>query len=146
MIDKNKFGYDLGPAIFNELRKAGVYGEAAQTLIDKISGELWADFLDRVTETVQKDGWELRKGTDLHASTPPVSVDSDASPPAFPKPATPMQVQDFGHNGMSLRDYFAGQALTGLMASSATDDESFNGICDMAYSAADDMLARRGKG
>ncbi len=43
------------------------------------------------------------------------------------------------HPGMSLRDYFAGQALTGLMAAGVGD-----GATTYAYFLADKMLADRG--
>lgn len=42
--------------------------------------------------------------------------------------------------GMSLRDYFAGQALTGLLAG---DRESFSSLPARAYQIADAMLAER---
>jgi hypothetical protein len=137
MTKISEFVDDLGPAIFKEIKKAGPYGEAIHIMIEKMNDDIWRDFLYQVADRLQEDGWEIRKGTFSPASTPTVSVDSDASPPAFPMAAT---------NGMTLRDHFAGQALAGLMASSATDNDTFNGICDMAYKAADEMLARRGKG
>ena len=57
--------------------------------------------------------------------------------PAFPS-------DRFGELGMSLRDYFAGQALTGLLANpeQATDAEY---IARWSYLNADAMLAERQK-
>ena len=46
--------------------------------------------------------------------------------------------------GMSLRDYFAGQALAGLCASTDHDSAPSKGIlADWAYQQADAMLAAR---
>ncbi len=54
----------------------------------------------------------------------------------------------FAQPGMSLRDYFAGQALIGLLASTVEQE-----LCDeprdyaiTAYSFADAMLSARGRG
>ena len=57
--------------------------------------------------------------------------------PAFPS-------DRFGEGGMSLRDYFAGQALAGLIACPNTsgDEEPF--ACN-AYKFADAMLTEREK-
>ena len=72
------------------------------------------------------------------------------NPPAFPRPGfeQPAGLQD----GMTLRDYFAGQALAGLCANhgfinSASWDAAPNAvIASRAYSLADAMLAEREKG
>lgn len=45
--------------------------------------------------------------------------------------------------GMTLRDYFAAAALQGLIASGTTT--SYSGLGEMAYQAADKMLAAREK-
>lgn len=72
-------------------------------------------------------------------------------------PAYPCEVYTAGGHpagksmGMSLRDWFAGQALTGLLSSPAV--QRFNGEiveCEahyaaMAYAAADAMLKQRGE-
>lgn len=66
-----------------------------------------------------------------------------ANPSAFPTSAI--------NSGMSLRDYFAGQALAGLIANAETPDLliglGFKGSKDMtaecAYAHADAMLAHR---
>lgn len=65
--------------------------------------------------------------------------------------AFPMQFDDGSHqNGMTLRDYFAAAALTGLIANSYSDgvqkplSHATNvEMADMAYGAADEMLKRR---
>lgn len=52
-------------------------------------------------------------------------------------------------SGMSLRDWFAGQALTGLLAANATYEfrtDNRVGIADDAYAHADAMLSARKKG
>jgi hypothetical protein len=45
--------------------------------------------------------------------------------------------------GMSLRDYFAGQALTGLCSSKSWDDGEEKVVALWAYDLADAMLAAR---
>lgn len=62
-----------------------------------------------------------------------------SSDPAFPYPT-----RDF--LGMSLRDWFAGQALVGLM-SNWFREANMGGedIAGLAYGVADDMLAERAK-
>ena len=55
------------------------------------------------------------------------------------------------HTGMSLRDWFAGQALAGWLASypdEGLDDipATARGVADFAYLVADAMLAARAKG
>lgn len=46
------------------------------------------------------------------------------------------------HAGMSLRDYFAGQAIVGMHAHPA--NEVPNGVAQWAYAVADAMLIERG--
>lgn len=67
---------------------------------------------------------------------PPVM---DTSEPAFP---FSYGDDDYAGRGMSLRDYFAGQALVGVMASAngAIPAEQFAAA---AYQVADAMLAAR---
>lgn len=70
--------------------------------------------------------------------------------PAFPNPALadPDYRPVSGDAGMSLRDYFAGQALAGIMSN--CDNTGLNGWSDIqdlaakyAYAVADAMLAAR---
>lgn len=50
-------------------------------------------------------------------------------------------------DGMSLRDWFAGQALTGLLAFPNSHlDTTIPTFCDNAYAYADAMLAARERG
>jgi hypothetical protein len=58
------------------------------------------------------------------------------NPPAFPR-----DHRYSGHNGMSLRDWFAGQALCGLLASEMDADNVT--FARGAYNIADAMLAAR---
>ena len=60
--------------------------------------------------------------------------------PAFPK--------GYGQgNGMTLRDWLAGQALVGLLASPKTDGSTTNAhMAEVAHGLADAMLAERAKG
>jgi hypothetical protein len=80
----------------------------------------------------------------------------DKNPPAFPRPDTDHgSYGHHGHDGMTLRDWFAGQALasaamTALVLSSKdpsqTDAGAINGVVTGAYAIADAMLAHRQKG
>lgn len=55
------------------------------------------------------------------------------------------QVQ-YGHNGMTLRDYFAGQALAGMLSNSSARGTSAT-YTEASYGFADSMLvARRAEG
>ncbi len=73
---------------------------------------------------------------------------------AFPKPAETIMNNDgrsgtwlMRNDGMSLRDYFAGQSLAGQMASFTNQDNiaSPEQLADWAYGVADAMIARREK-
>ena len=50
------------------------------------------------------------------------------------------------HHGMTLRDYFAGQALAGICASDLYAGENIFKMANMAYANADAMIAERDKG
>ena len=68
---------------------------------------------------------------------------------AFPS-IEPQSEYDADHPGMTLRDYFAGQALSGLISENAHPQsagswESVGEICDEAYNFADTMLISRNK-
>lgn len=85
----------------------------------------------------------------------------DESMAAFPRPGYfnpdgPMGSDCDAYEGMTLRDWFAGQALIGIYANSilssgiakdAHDEKEspISAIADMAYLAADAMLAQRSK-
>ena len=56
---------------------------------------------------------------------------------AFPQPIS--------GGGMSLRDWFAGQALMGMMANGAGVELGSVGVAQSAYHVADAMLAERGQ-
>lgn len=63
--------------------------------------------------------------------------------PAFPNITPDMCIQ--GGPGMSKRDWFAGQAMAGWLASFGPDDGyRAAGIADFAYEIADAMIARSG--
>lgn len=67
-------------------------------------------------------------------------MSKDTGGPAFP-------VQDMGIHGafgMTLRDYFAGQALAGCLAHNHTDIASSH-VAEVAYRMADAMLNERAK-
>ena len=71
--------------------------------------------------------------------------------PAFPSPmftrqadGMPMSSQEYGLGGMTLRDYFAGQALAGFCAAPLDlRNHSDEVMAIGAYTAADAMLAAR---
>lgn len=76
--------------------------------------------------------------------------------PAFPRPISDNgqdhpadRVVSYAQDGMSLRDYFAGQALQGIMAGYWGNPEIFElsaeVISNEAYIAADAMLKARGE-
>jgi hypothetical protein len=69
--------------------------------------------------------------------------DRDTGGPAFPfwNPGTS---QDGQQTGMTLRDYFAGKALAGMLASTPDEDDPEKFACD-AYLSADAMLKERSK-
>jgi hypothetical protein len=48
--------------------------------------------------------------------------------------------------GMSLRDYFAAAALTGIRANDSVEWNEYSGIAKCAYLQADAMLAARKEG
>lgn len=62
------------------------------------------------------------------------------NPPAFPMQFLGDEGTDNKEEGMSLRDYFAGQAMIAL-ALHATD---YNAMANRCYNLADAMLGRRG--
>lgn len=64
--------------------------------------------------------------------------------PAFPCMA-PANIHPGSAPGMTLRDYFAGQALVGLLGSPFTDTDTNIAYANVAYILADAMLAERDK-
>jgi hypothetical protein len=69
------------------------------------------------------------------------------NPNAFPEPSSgpyPNGEIVQGREGMSLRDYFAGQALAGMLANQrAYDEVRAEVIANMSYDQADEMLKVR---
>lgn len=69
------------------------------------------------------------------------------NPQAFPSNTDRHDDMFVGHYGMTLRDYFAGQALTGYLASAT--DEFHNKVpsytAHRVYEIADNMLRERSK-
>lgn len=84
-------------------------------------------------------------------------MDKKTGGPAFPSQAdvykseetgTLVRLKPEGCDGMTLRDWFAGQALTGMLASAPVADRSkpnHKGWAANAYAFADAMLAERSK-
>ena len=69
--------------------------------------------------------------------------------PAFPRPTSTDEhdhecMVDYGHEGMTLRDYFAASALTGMCAKRETLEEFYpTPLAIDAYRLADAMLKAR---
>ncbi|MBR8322702.1 MULTISPECIES: hypothetical protein [Burkholderia cepacia complex] len=70
-------------------------------------------------------------------------INMDSGGPAFPVPVTTLDNQKHSSSlqGMSLRDYFAAAALQGMIASGSS--AHYAGLGEMAYAAADNLLAAR---
>lgn len=76
------------------------------------------------------------------------------NPPAFPSPMIPEWSE--GANGMTLRDYFAGQVIPAVIAATSAgrhhpvrfgeNTTLHQGMARDAYEMADAMLAERAKG
>lgn len=73
--------------------------------------------------------------------TDPSKAKREDGGPAFPRVTTETIT---GSPGMSLRDYFAGQALL-VLADNAEGLDEFGSAARTAYRLADAMLAERGK-
>ena len=71
--------------------------------------------------------------------------------PAFPRTPANVEWSDGSRNffedqdGMTLRDYFAGQALAGYMADANVSDHNRAALVKSCYELADAMLAERDK-
>lgn len=59
-------------------------------------------------------------------------------------PAFPRNYERDGHNGMTLRDYFAALSMAGFLANTDLDN-SFAQNAEIAYKMADAMLKEREK-
>lgn len=68
---------------------------------------------------------------------------SDINPHAFPVPEYTETVQNDFRKGMSLLDYFAGQAIIGLLSNSLYSGFSETQLSDKAYDIAANMLGTR---
>jgi len=60
------------------------------------------------------------------------------NPPAFPR-----DYVSGGHDGMTLRDYFAGQAVMGLIACSNVKELDGQLLAESSYNVADAMIEAR---
>jgi hypothetical protein len=74
-------------------------------------------------------------------------VSAPENPPAFPRPASTLSAYQYHgcQQGMTLRDYLAGQALTGLLANPVTYAWQDANTAGRAYHLADAMLQERVK-
>ncbi len=60
------------------------------------------------------------------------------STPAFPTPAHNLQ-----NDGMTLRDYFAAKAMTGLLTAELVGEYSNEHVAEISYRIADAMMKAR---
>lgn len=76
-----------------------------------------------------------------------MSSEIDNGGPAFPVADSvyPNGQIQYGFTGMTLRDWFAGQALAGLLANATLGSEPAGEIARWSYETADAMLAERAK-
>lgn len=58
---------------------------------------------------------------------------------------TGVPIEQDVYQGMSLRDYFAGQALAGMVTAAGFQGEPWDKLSADAYEAADSMLAARAR-
>ena len=82
-----------------------------------------------------------------------MSTERNDGGPAFPRPLSKLSPEEFSveQDGMSLRDWFAGMALQGLLAATEPDDYGKSSIDDgvraclvrESFRAADAMLEAR---
>jgi hypothetical protein len=97
--------------------------------------EVWADLRNGHGVVAAREDWDH-----FVRSFPEPGEPIDDGGPAFPKP----DCAELGAQpGMSLRDWFAGQALAGMMASDECASDSFEDTAPSAYRLADAMLAAR---
>ncbi|WP_420137860.1 hypothetical protein [Sphingomonas sp.] len=70
------------------------------------------------------------------------------NPPAFPQQCADALDVGMVHEGMSLRDWFAGQAMSHALSATASHDGCYNfeAAAHGAYEMADCMLAERASG
>ena len=114
--------------------------ERAAELANKEMGE---DYLSPTSIAGTYVGTALARYIAQHEEPPVDPVLKDAREIAA-KHYERLQCFDQARSGMSLRDYFAGQALTGLLAHAS--GEAPESSPSMAYKLADAMLAEREKG
>lgn len=62
---------------------------------------------------------------------------------AFPQSHSDVAYSDYIGGGMTLRDYFAGQALIGLLASGEEHNDDTSSVTAASYRMADAMLKAR---
>jgi hypothetical protein len=81
---------------------------------------------------------QISSGGYVHPT--PTTLPTNNGGPAFPNLG---YNADKNYNGMSLRDYFAGQAVAGLLAQPAEPEYGLRYFARSAYLMADEMLKAR---
>jgi len=60
-------------------------------------------------------------------------------------PAFPREYRTGGHNGMTLRDYFAAKIINGYISDPTSTNRPFAEVAEWAYKFADAMIEAREK-
>jgi hypothetical protein len=63
--------------------------------------------------------------------------------PAFPVQSVYIEDQDTNSCGMTLRDYFAAQAMQGLLSTVKDEEWQYDDVAVIAYGMADEMMEAR---
>jgi len=144
---KESYGGGSGELWTDQVQEALKFGsiEQAERMADELGGHVISEVVASrivwlLTEPPEVDKAKLA----VTAVRREEVVKPNEGGPAFPRPTsdTPGQV------GMSLRDYFAGQALVGLLAFSPSNSDGssqmgFKAASEEAYAYADAMLKAR---
>ena len=64
--------------------------------------------------------------------------------PAFPSQELQQDYYGPMREGMTIRDYFAGQIIVGMYASTKYNDATYREMAEFAYSQADAMMEAKG--
>lgn len=104
------------------------------------SGHMLDEFAANVSLTRKADECDLEFRTRIHKLAFPAPVPTDDGGSAFPLDGTHLRETEMG---MSLRDYFAAQAMQSIEIAGGGGADEW--IAKAAYERADAMLAERAK-
>lgn len=137
--------YPIGSILIN--RHTGT--ESVVTAVDSHGDHLlrgWSGMKVRHTECDIEKHWVLASPKPPPApAAPPEPVDDGG--PAFPSAPyeTPNHGWQHGYDGMTMRDWFVGQALAGRCGFADATHVTAGGYVAAAYEIADEVMERRGK-